>query len=208
MSFDVIRADKETSLRFITEITKDWQETTQDGMFEIRCLGEKNRTPVAKRFTLDEMSDAADMAIRMNATKLNVYMTINPISLSAFIQQGKGATDTDIVRTHYSFADADDQQGLLGLTRLSNQTPPDITVTTGTIPHERRHAYWQLAEPCFDMQLWVSKQMHIAEHCKTDGSIRNPSRIMRLPGTVSYPTVAKQAKGYAPELVTMKMGTS
>jgi len=208
MSFDVIRADRKTSLRFITEITKDWQEATQNGMFEIRCLGEKNRTPVAKRFTLDKMNDAADMAIRMNATELNVYMTINPINLSSFIQQGKGATDTDIVRTHYSFADADDQQGLLGLSRLSNKLPPDITVITGTIPHERRHTYWQLTEPCFDMKLWVSKQVQIAEYCKTDGSVRNPSRIMRLPGTVSYPNYAKQAKGYVPELVAMKLGTS
>jgi len=97
---------------------------------------------------------------------------------------------------------------LLGLSHLSNKLPPDITVITGTIPHERRHTYWQLTEPCFDMQLWVSKQVQIAEYCKTDGSVRNPSRIMRLPGTVSYPNYAKQAKGYVPELVAMKLGTS
>jgi len=29
-----------------------------------------------------------------------------------------------------------------------------------------------------------------------------------LPGTVSYPNVAKQAKGYVSELVTMKLGAS
>ena len=207
MSLNEIRADKETLLHFINEITKDWLKTPVAEMFEIRCLGE-NRKPVAQRFTLAELDDAADMALRMNAAKLNVYMMINPINPEAVIKAGKGATDNDILCAHYSFADADDRQGLQGLTSLADKLPPDIHVTTGTVPYERSHAYWKLAEPCYDMNLWASKQVHIADQCDTDRSVKNPSRLMRLPGTVSYPSVAKQAKGYVSELVTMKLGAS
>ncbi|MFL2812104.1 MAG: hypothetical protein ACJ0BV_11560 [Paracoccaceae bacterium] len=170
----------------------------------MRCLGE-NRKPIVARFTLADINNAADLALRMNEAKLNVYITINPINPDAIIKASSSATDNDIIRAHYSFADADDQEGLAGLLALSKKQLPDITVITGTIPHERRHAYWQLAEPCLDMKLWQSKQVQIAEQCKTDGSVRNPSRIMRLPGTVSHPSTAKQFKGYVPELVTMKV---
>ena len=104
-------ADKEIIQRFITEITKDWHQfTEQVGVFELRCLA-KNRTPITQIFTLDAVGEAVDLAVRMNTTKLNVYMTINPINPNAMISAGKGATDTDILRAHYSFADADDQQG-------------------------------------------------------------------------------------------------
>jgi len=198
-------ADKETIQHFITEITKDWQQfSEQAGKFEICCLGE-NRTPITQIFTLDAQPEAVDFAMRMNTAKLNVYMTINPIDPQAIIKAGKGAKKVDILRAHYSFADADDLQGLDGLIRLSNKQTPDITVTTGTVPHERRHAYWRFAEPCYDLQYWEAMQKRIAIEFKTNKKVVDPSRIMRLPGTVSFPNITKQRMGYVPELVTMKM---
>ena len=197
-------ADKEIIQRFITAITKDWHQfAEQIGVFELRCLA-KNRTPITQIFTLDAIVDAVDLAVRMNATKLNVYMTINPINPNS-IRVSKGATDNDILRAHYSFADADDQNGFDGLIRLSTSQPPDINVITGTVPHERRHAYWRLAEPCHDLSLWESKQAQIAAHASTDSAVTNSSRIMRVAGTVSYPDPAKQKRHYVPELVTMKV---
>ena len=196
-------ADKEIIQRFITEITQDWHQfAEQIGVFELRCLA-KDRTTITQIFTLDAVVEAVDLAVRMNTTKLNVYMTINPINPNAMVGAGKGATNTDILRAHYSFADADDQQGLDGLIRLSTSQPPDITVITGTIPHERRHAYWRLAEPCHDLPLWESKQAQIATHASTDSAVTNSSRLMRVPGTISYPEATKQSKGYVQELVTM-----
>ena len=199
-------ADKEIIKRFITEITKDWHQfSEQAGKFEIRCLGE-NRTTVTQIFTLEDVPEAVDLAIRMNALQMNVYITINPINPSAIITCGKGAKDNDIIRAHYSFADADDLQGLNGIKKLSITVKPDITVITGTTPHERMHTYWRLMQPCNDMQLWKRKQEQIANQFQTDPRVKNSSRIMRLPGTVSFPSTAKQIKGYVPELVTMQLG--
>ena len=96
-------ADKEIIQRFITEITKDWHQfVEQVGVFELRCLA-KNRTTITQIFTLDAIVEAVDLAVRMNATKLNVYMTINPINPNS-IRVGKGATDNDILRAHYSLS--------------------------------------------------------------------------------------------------------
>ena len=206
MTINKFCADKGIIKRFITEITKDWHQfSEQAGKFEIRCLGE-NRTTITQIFTLEDVPEAVDLAIRMNALQMNIYITINPINPSAIIACGKGAKDNDIIRAHYSFADADDLQGLNGIKKLSITVKPDITVITGTTPHERMHTYWQLMQPCIDMQLWGSKQEQIANQCQTDPSVKNSSRIMRLPGTVSFPSTAKQRKGYVPELVTMQLG--
>ena len=202
MTTDPLCADANTVEQFITEITNDWPTASEVGLFEIRCLGE-HRTPIVQRFSLGQLNDAVQLAADMNSKKLNIYMVINPVDPEATIQAGKGATDADILRAHYSFADADDQQGVSGITKLSELLPPDITVTTGTIPHLRCHAYWKLEEPCNDMQLWTEKQTNIAAQFRTDPSVINPSRLMRVAGTISYPSSAKVQKGYTPELVTM-----
>ena len=122
-------------------------------------------------------------------------MTITPIDPNAIITPGKGAKNKDILRAHYSFADAYDQQGLDGLSKLSKKQTSDITITTGTIPHERRHAYWHLSEPCFDLQQWQVTQTRIAIEFNTDKSVSNASRLMRLPGTVNFPSSHKQKRG-------------
>ena len=198
-------ADTTIITKFIFEITKDWLNARDQGeKFELRCLGEQ-RTPVTECFTRDAIDRAVDLALEMNANGLNVYTTINSINPSAVIKAGKGATDPDILRAHYSFADADDQQGLDGLNTIAGLVEPDMIVTTGTVPHERRHAYWRLAEPCTDLILWRLRQIDIATKYQTDPSVCNPSRIMRVAGTVSYPSQSKLTRGYVPELVTLKV---
>jgi hypothetical protein len=56
-----------------------------------------------------------------------------------------------------------------------------------------------LEEPCRDLAAWRATQQAIAAHFGSDRSVINPSRIMRLGGTVSWPSEKKTAKGYAVE---------
>ena len=205
MTSETLCPNRKTITDFIHEITRDWcDDPDQNGLFEVRCLGE-HRTAVTERFALHAYDDAVDLAVRMNDAGLNIYMMINPISNNAV---GKAATDADILRAHYTFVDADDQSGLSGLNTLAAKLVPDIIVITGTIPHERRHAYWRLLEPCNDLTLWRSRQLDRAERYQTDKAVANPSRVMRIAGSVSYPNAAKLARGYVPELTTMKLSAS
>ncbi|MGB2409714.1 MAG: hypothetical protein ACPH9T_12370 [Paracoccaceae bacterium] len=205
MTFDALRADKDTIARFISEITRDWSNhSNEDGLFEVRCLG-KERTPVIKSFELKECDDAVDLAVQMNNIGLNIYMTINPIKKSSVC---KAAKDGDILRAHYTFVDADDKPGINGLEALTSKIEPDLVVITGTIPHQRRHAYWRFDEPCTDLTLWSNRQLDLAKRYKTDPAVSNPSRIMRVAGTVSYPDLTKQARGYVNELTEMRVNTS
>jgi len=55
-----------------------------------------------------------------------------------------------------------------------------------------------------NMDAWRDVQKAIAASLHTDPAVINPSRIMRVAGTVSWPNQKKQDKGYVPELVTMR----
>ncbi|MDA8751116.1 hypothetical protein N9P43_02555 [Planktomarina temperata] len=184
--------------QFIRAVTQNWLKAEEDEHnFEVRCLGE-NRTPNSRLFAPSQIGDATAFIIKMNDLKMNVYMTINPINAMLH----GNATDDDVACAHLSFADADDLTGLAGIKTMIGEHAPDFIVTTGSVPCERQHAYWRLEAPCHDLELWKQSQQKIARNLGTDPSVINPSRIMRVAGTVSYPSQSKVAKGYIPELVT------
>ena len=110
MTIETLCADEEHISQFIETITCDWLSMSEEiGLFEIRCLCE-NKTPKSKRFFVEEIETVVDFVKRMNAKGFNIYMTINPIKMDAKIVLVKAATDEDIQRAHYSFADADDKK--------------------------------------------------------------------------------------------------
>jgi hypothetical protein len=196
-------ASKADMHSFMSKITIPWIKIEDDrGVFEIRCLGE-NRAPNYNFFPTSQISAACDYACSMNELRLNVYMTINPVGAYSKVP-GKSSKDANILRAHYSFADADDAVGAAGLTQLCSKVQPDIVVVTGLVPYERRHAYWRLHEPCDDLIAWTAVQQTIASKFKTDKTVSNPSRIMRVPGTISFPPERKQARGYIAEIVTLR----
>jgi len=201
MSSNTLKSDATVIGRFLRLITADWIEhSVAIPKFEIRCLGEQQGA-VHRQFVCSQINEAVQYAKAKNAQNLNIYTTINPIDPAIT----KNACDQDILRAHFSFADADDLAGYEGLKASNNKVRPDLIVRTGTKPYYRIHAYWKLEQPCLDMALWKTTQSAIAKHFKTDATVINPSRIMRLPGTISYPNSKKQQKGYEPELVTLSV---
>ena len=171
-------------------------------LIEIRSIGQSGGASVA-RFALDEVQEAVEHAEGMNASKQNIYMCINPVDGAADIAAGKGAKDTDILAAFYCFADADTDGAMQNI--LSFAGPKfTMSVKTGTVPFTRGHAYWQLDEPVYNMDAWRQVQKAIAGRLNTDPMVVNPSRIMRVAGTVSWPNKDKAAKGYVPEVVEMR----
>ena len=188
--------------QFLQIITKDWAVLTCNPLIELRCIGGTGNVTVA-RFAPDWIDEAVDHAQRMNAAKQNVYVCINPVDGSAKIETGKGARDEHIAAAFYNFADADTDGAMQSI--LSFAGPKfTMSVKTGTQPFMRGHAYWELEEPCLNLDAWREVQRSIAASLGTDPAVINPSRIMRVAGTVSWPNAKKVEKGYVPELVTMR----
>ena len=194
MALEIIpnRRDMERHIELLTE---PWADHDIKAAMEIRCLKE-NRSPVSLRLKpLDAAyrEETLTRATQMNEAGFNVYVCVNPIRSN----WTGAAKDEAIVAAYFAFADADD---LGAAERLIVAEPqPDFVVHTGSIPHDRLHAYWRV-DGIPDLDAWRDMQSALIARFGCDPAIKNPSRIMRLAGTLSHPNRAKSARGYQTEL--------
>jgi hypothetical protein len=80
---------------------------------------------------------------------------------------------------------------------------PYVVVTTGTVPHRRGQLYFLVSGIRDAGHL---RQVNSALQCLlgTDAAVVVAHQILRLAGSVNYPTKKKIDRGYVPELVTLK----
>ncbi len=203
-----LEADKSIVLTYLREITRGWADLGEAVQVEMRCLF-PDRTPDITRYSPDEIgfSLLADHAAVMNATGLNIYVVVNPVRASAPLTRDNrksGASDADIAAAFYFWADGDDEEAA---NSIRNFAGPKYTmaVMTGRTPSPRPHIYWRIEDaPVRNLQAWTGVQKAIAARLSTDRTVVNPSRIMRLPGTINWPTDKKAAKGRIPDLTTLR----
>ena len=184
----------------IHQLTQRWNELDRPACYEIRCLKE-GFAPFYERFMAGDTKQAVDRARLMNEQEYNCYVTVNPLDPNR-IEGGGAANDNAVFASLYAFADADDE---VAAGNIKNFAGPkySFAVITGHTPVVRPHVYWELEEPCYNMQAWTGLQKSIASSLATDPVVHNPSRIMRLAGTVNWPTKKKQGRGYAAELTSI-----
>ena len=195
--------DKDVIQQFLSLLTEPWKECSPKGQLELRFLADGKLKNI-KRFADDQLMDATDHIVKMNIDNLNAYVCINPAAEIA-LKAGKGAMDEDILRAHFAFADCDEAGAA---ERLKSSAPPhDFSVVTGTQPHLRCHYYWQFDKPLHDLAKWRVIQAGFAKAYGSDSCVKNPSRLMRIAGTVSYPSPSKKAKGYEIERTELRIGT-
>lgn len=169
------------------------------GLIELR-YGQNNPNQSAYFNTRAEgIAEASAFAANRTREGCNVYVGVNPRKPET---RGPG-TDADVAVAFWHFADLDDVDAVDQAGRRMKALPPMMTVTTGTEPHRRPHLYWKLDEPVGNMAAWTERQRGIAQSFDGD-SVINPSRIMRLAGTVNYPPQHKMARGYRMELTALR----
>jgi hypothetical protein len=153
--------------------------------FEVRALreGAPPRNLIIDPTNDDGLEVAFHFVEQTNRQGFNVYVTVNPAR-----PLGPNVKDQDIIQTSFLFADAD-ELGVVSQVKNDVIHRPSVFVCTGTKPFERGHFYWQLEEPVqpTDFEQWKELMQNIAKRHGCDPQICNPSRIMRLGGTVSIP---------------------
>ena len=165
-----------------------------DGQIEIRCLSE-HKTPMSRQFPLKNcagITDAVLFAEAMSQRGYNSYV-VNSLKKNNIISP---ASDNHILCVVACFIDCDDGRELCDLL----DPPADFAVRTGTFPSLRKHYYWLLQEPCYDLVEWRRIQKALAAKYGTDKAVCNPSRLMRLAGTIAHPSIDKRKRGYQSEL--------
>lgn len=191
-------ADTDEIRRDLEYMTARWSELAEPAVFEVRAFKPDCQPQIAK-FSPDLMDEAVNHVERMNELGYNVYCTRNPLRQNT----GRSATDEDVIAAFFLWADCDDPASAGNVHRFDGPKW-SAAVTTGRTPSVRVHTYWSLEEPCTDLAAWRQMQSTIAAHFASDRSVINPSRIMRVAGTVNFPDPKKQAKGYVKELTRLR----
>jgi hypothetical protein len=198
MEQEQIKADPAAIRADLQYMTARWHELNQPVVFEVRAFKE-NAQPQTFKFAPDWIDDAVDTILNMNALGYNIYAVRNPIRQAV----SGSASDTDIVAAFFLWADCDDPAAAGNVYRFDGPKW-SASVTTGRVPSVRVHTYWALEQPSTDLSEWREMQATIARHFGSDPSVINPSRIMRVGGTVAYPSVKKREKGYIQELTVIR----
>lgn len=189
-----LTADRSAIRRDLVYTTRRWHELGRPALLEIRAFKE-DRTPQINKYSPEWIDDAVEFAASMNALGFNIYAVRNPIKADC-----KGsASDDDILAAFFLWADCDDE-GAAGNVKRFDGPKWTASVVTGKTPSTRVHVYWELEDPCLNLTAWRQLQADIATHFKSDRTVINPSRIMRVGGTVSWPASRKREKGYIDEL--------
>ena len=175
-----------------------------DGLVEIAWSGDGGKLCHARMFAItpDGLKAATDHAARVNADGANVYVGVNPRKPGT---PDRRASSDSVEIAFFNFVDLDDGAAVAALPERSAKLPCTFTVVTGRCPTPRLHAYWRLEEPVLNLPAWERQQSALAAHFNGD-AVQDPPRVMRLAGTVSYPSDKKAARGYQPEFVTLQNG--
>ena len=155
----------------------------------------------AQNYGVFELKDAADFAEAKNKAGFNIY--VSP-ALRHGKQPRSGRAKTEQVLTSaFAWVDFDaagDAERVDGILKAHNLTPA-LIVTTGLVPHRRAHLYFKLDGGVTPVQLEAANAS-LMTLLNTD-EVKNVDRVLRLAGTVNYPTADKRSRGYIEETTTL-----
>lgn len=173
-----------------------------DGLVEIAWSNPSGAVNSANSFpiTPEGLDRATALAVEKNREQRNLYFGVNPRKPETPIF-GRGKAE-DVEIAFFNFIDCDKAEAT---ERVQNActVPYTFAATTGRHPTPRPHCYWELETPSRNLAAWSAQQKALADHFKGDAVIDSP-RIMRLPGTINYPTPKKIERGYRVEMVTFR----
>lgn len=162
-----------------------------DGRFEITGrdpLTGKPGNRFARTFDVGDLEDAAQYAAEINAISgVNCYFT--PALLAADAPpSGQRSADSNVVCTQFVWADLDDEGAAeKAMTLVKTMPAPSEITVTGRHPSLRVQMMWPVDEPLTDHDAIREANRLICEALGGDPSVVNPSRLMRLAGTVAWP---------------------
>jgi RecA-family ATPase len=175
-----------------------------DAQIEI-AYGLANRGPEAARLfnAVGEIEAAAGLAYNRSKAGANVY--VGPALRKAELKSTKRASKADVSLTSFAWCDFDlegDEKRVAQLLYDTNLVPA-ILVQTGTIPSSRFQIYFHLDSPYIATAI---EPVNAALETWLGGdNVHNADRVMRLAGTLSYPSQDKVGRGYLIERTVLKL---
>lgn len=171
------------------------------GLVELAWIGTgAARGSGARLFDLTAIDELVEQAASWNLDGRNVYLgaTLKHPDTAPFAR----TSDSDAFAAWAFWLDCDDAGSVERADRLARKFAPTLRVTTGTVPHVRQHFYWLLEDAVTDMAHVRAQVSALAATLGGDPTVVNPGRLMRLAGSIAWPT----KPGRVAQLVTMTEG--
>jgi hypothetical protein len=178
------------------DILSQWFRECHLGEIEIgwRDNGKLNRF---KRFGLDEIEELAAFAADVNSRPgANMYFRPATVTGSA------PATDECFAQAPGFWVDHDE---LASVTRLKShplKIKPPFLIVTGRDPEMRCQSFWPLSSDPIIKADWVRDiNKALQTHFGGDPMVVNPSRLMRMPGSIAWPVKEGRTKAELVEVL-------
>jgi hypothetical protein len=140
----------------------------------------------ARLFGTDKLDELVEEAARLNSTPMcNVY--IGAALRHADTAPFGRAKDSDAWALTCAYVDLDDPGAATAAKNIYGASKPTMVVVTGLAPHTRAQMWWRLEEPLTDPETWPALLRGMAAKMNGDATVTNPSRVMRLAGTIAWP---------------------
>jgi hypothetical protein len=185
-----------------TLFAPEFVQAYPEAWIEIAYGHPHGKLDAAEIFSVFDLESAAEFAEKKNNDGYNVYV-------GAALRQGDQppfgrATDTHVATASHVWIEydgaGDDER--ISTNATERDLKPAFIVTTGTTPHPRRHLYLRVDGHATPDKIKAANTT-LMEVFGSD-NVQNPSRIMRLAGTINFPSPKKQERGYVAELVTFR----
>ena len=176
-----------------------------DGLIELAWTdAEDKKLRHAELFGLDKIDALIEKAVEVNSVpNQNVYIGVALRKPNT--PENRRANDKDFYSLKCAYADLDEEGAASSAAGRYHGVQPTLVVITGEHPHHRAHLYWRLNEPLRDPVEYRETMGLIAENFHADPAVTNPSRVMRLGGSVAWP-LKKGRKVEATEVITFNDG--
>ena len=178
----------------------------REGLIEIAHTNARGDVNQAQLFRTDQIEEAVEFAAAKNRERLNVYFgaALRKPDTPPF---GR-AKATDVLCATCGWVDCDDQGAAKQAKENWGRLPPSLFGITGTKDdgggkeHYRAHFYYRYDTPLVDHEQIRSVQKMLVAKFGGDKSVHNPDRVMRLMGSIAWPTPKKPNR--VPEMTRIK----
>jgi hypothetical protein len=150
----------------------------------------------AKTFRLDQLEAAVAFAAWINSKGCNVYVGA---TLKRADAPDRGRTGSQHATLATALPVDFDGDFVAGARKLGGLAKPQMMVITGRTP-EVRGQLWIKIKPTADMDIWNEVNRRSVCFCGGDRNALGTYRLMRLAGSVSYPSPQKRERRYVAEL--------
>ena len=184
----MIEPDADQMLRHVEHLFGGYLDGCHEGKIELAwCDGKDGKLRHAATFGTDELDELVGRAVKENRVPgQNVY--IGQALRKPDIPPFGRCTDDDFFALTAFYVDIDDDvlASARGCYRQAG-CPPTAVVVTGRQPHTRAQMLWRMELPERDAGLCRQQNLALAEALGGDRTVVNPSRVLRLGGSIAWP---------------------